>query len=152
MEFDHETMNAFLVATSEREDLGLWAVDLDELSRPRQVFRLIWELEAEVCNGGFAQYAHNSSGVGAPHCAAALKEIGAIATAAIVEQAIDTIGVDTPWHDDDLRRLRAKSLEEDLVSQLSKLDQAFFRYDDNLTAILFAYVVQNLSEFPPPSS
>lgn len=30
-----------------------WASDYDGLSEPKRVFRIVWELEAEVNNGGF---------------------------------------------------------------------------------------------------
>lgn len=149
MEFAPEQKNAFLIATSERDDLSLWDQEIAEMSGPRAVFRLVWELEAQVNNGGFAQYAHNSSGAGATRVVNALKSIGANRMAELVSQAIARLG-DLPWQDDDARREAAAALDDETLSQLHALDNAFFRYDDNLTELLFDYVIANSADFPPP--
>lgn len=151
MEFSQEEKNGFLIVTSQRADLGFWAVDLRELSRPRQVFRLVWELEAEVNNGGFHQYAHNGSGEGAPLCVGALQEIGASVTAGIVQRALEAIDAGIQWADWDARQESVAKLDETVLVKLDELDQAFFRYEDNLTDLLFAYVLRNIGDFPPPA-
>lgn len=76
----------FLISLSER----LWPVaneGLQDLSPPEQTFILVWELEAEVNNGGFHQFFFNSDGDRAVLTPAALRQIGAEHTASIVERA-----------------------------------------------------------------
>ncbi len=152
MEFSQEQMNAFLVGTSQRTDLDLWTRSVTEMSGPRQVFVRVWELEQEVCNGGFRQYFHNMSGEGAPLCASALRTIGAEATARLVEQSISAFGSDTVWQDEDARQAQADSLDAAVAEQLDDLDQTFYQYEDNLTALLFGFVIANIGSFPPPQA
>jgi hypothetical protein len=143
--------NAFLIGTAQRDDLGLWSKDISRMTGPRRTFRLIWELEAEVNNGGFHQYANNSSIRGAPYIIDALKEVGAMRTAAIVTQALACFG-DVAWQDDGDRDTAANSVSDDVLGNLEEVDQAFFRYEDDLTAILFDYVQRNLEAFLQPKS
>src|SRR5437762_10408868 len=83
----HENMdkNTLLIQLSERG--RFWRVDFDDLSRAEQVFRVIWELEAEVNNGGFHQYFSNSSGDSAFAVVDALKGVGAHHAARIAADA-----------------------------------------------------------------
>lgn len=76
----------FLISVSER----LWPIAnrrFSDLSRPERVFILVWELEAEVNNGGFSQFYFNSAADRARDTAAALRTIGAERTASIVDRA-----------------------------------------------------------------
>lgn len=148
-EFTDDEMRAFLLATAERSDLGLWTHGVADMSGPRRTFVLIWELNAQVCNGGFRQYAHNTSGEGAPYIVDALIEIGAHATARLAKRAIDLIG-DTDWTDEDVRQAYVNELDDAIGVQLDDLDQAFFKWEDDLDRLLFNYLVKNIEAFPPP--
>jgi hypothetical protein len=149
MDISDADMGAFLLGTAERDDLELWTHGVAQMRGAKQVFVLIWELEAQVLNGGFWQYAYNSSGEGAPFIVAALKAIGAEATAALTESALDLIG-ETDWQDEAVRQAYVESLDDAVRDRLDDLDQAYYRYEDNLTRLLFAYVVKHVSDFPPP--
>jgi hypothetical protein len=54
------------------------------LTRPEQVFWAIWNLVGEVDNGGFAQYAFNSTGDDGALALEALVEVGALEPAKVV--------------------------------------------------------------------
>lgn len=59
---DFGQMNQRLLRLAESPNSRFWRVNYEALSRAEQIFLMIWELEAEVNNGGFHQYFSNSSG------------------------------------------------------------------------------------------
>jgi hypothetical protein len=81
---DQREMNERLIRLSEDRDVGFWAADFEALPEPKRVFRAIWELEAQVNNGGFHQYFLNGSAWTVPGIWDALQAIGATSTAVIV--------------------------------------------------------------------
>jgi hypothetical protein len=68
----------------------------DKLSPPEKVFVCVWDLEAQVNNGGFHQYYFNSSGDHALDTVDALAAIGAKYTAGLVKQANALFGAAGP--------------------------------------------------------
>jgi hypothetical protein len=68
---------------------------------------------SEICNGGFHQFFHNSTGVLAPEAAEGFREIGQGEIASIVESAITRFGVPYP---------RDRELRVELLSHMSKSD------------------------------
>jgi len=68
------------------------AADYDMLSKAERAARCVWELEAEVNNGGFTQFFQNSSGEHAPDTPDTLRRIGAYAAADIVDAALVLVG------------------------------------------------------------
>jgi len=122
-------MSSRLIALADRLQPRWFEVPKAALSPAGQVFRSVWELEAEVNNGGFDQYFFNSSGEGAPFVTDALRAIGAHAAADIAARAIASSG-DT--------------------DALEQLDQEFFAYPDDLTALLYAYASDHRGELGAP--
>jgi hypothetical protein len=140
LSIDQKEMNRRLVRLAESPRLRIWRQDYETLSRPECVFLLVWELEAEVNNGGFQQYFCNTSGRYAPQAAGALRDIGAAKMAAIVDEAVTAVGRDRLARDDAQRRLGINALPAHIKTRLAALDEQFFGYPDNLTALLYAYV------------
>jgi hypothetical protein len=132
LEIDADEMNRRLVRLAESSDASFWRLDYNELSRPEQVFRAIWELEAQVNNGGFHQYFLNS-GTLVPHIVDALRVIGADQMADIVQHAIDVVGRDIAWKDDNARLACLGALVPEATAELESCDQRFFAYPDSLT-------------------
>lgn len=97
MAIDVAEMNRRLLTLVESPRARFWSVEFDALSVPESVFRAVWELEAEVNNGGFHQYLFNSSGKFARFALSALRAVGASQTAGILELAISVIGTDVQW-------------------------------------------------------
>ena len=116
------------------------------------MFRAIWELESEVNNGGFYQYFWNSSAWTVPGIWQALQAIGATSTAAIVNDAIAAVGRTLPWHDDEERRERLEKLPGAIRDELETLTQAFFRYPNDLTTLLYQYVSGHRVEISAPAN
>jgi hypothetical protein len=151
MTIDVNEMNRRLVKLAESPNSRFWRIDYGALSSPERVFRAVWELEAEVNNGGFHQYFLNSSGSLVPDAADALRAIGAATMSEIVEQAVEAIGHDISWSDDDARKASLAALAPGAVAKLGEFDQAFFAYPDNLTALLYKYVSEHREEINVPS-
>jgi hypothetical protein len=146
---DTREMNRRLIRLSEDRDVGFWAVDYEALPEPKRVFRAIWELEAQVNNGGFHQYFWNASASTVPGIWDALQAIGATATAAVVHDAIAAVG-NLPWRDDDARREKLSALPPAVLQELESLDQAFFRYPNDLTTLLYRYVSEHRDQIGAP--
>ena len=142
------TPGRFLIDLSER--CRCWHVDFEELTDPERVFLCIWELEAQVNNGGFDQYFLNSSGRLLPYVVDALTTIGAIKMASIVQIAIDTAGRGIPWEHDAGRQDRVIAFSQEVEDKLNALSEQFFAYPEDLTALLHSYVSRHKTEFGPP--
>src|SRR5688572_28591093 len=82
------------------------------LSSAEQVFLSVWELEAEVNNGGFNQYFFNSTGDRARGAPAALRSIGASNAAAIVDRALASFAQRFP-EDRDARQAVLEEIDPD---------------------------------------
>jgi hypothetical protein len=133
--------NKSLIELSERG--RFWALPFEDLSRSEQVFRLVWELEGQVNNGGFEQYFFNQSGDFAHAVVAALQEIGAPRTANVVSRAVAVFPVGRPPEDEVARRALLEVLPEEALDLLSRPDEEFYRYEEDLTGLLFEYVRVN---------
>ncbi|MBX3414053.1 MAG: DMP19 family protein [Pirellulales bacterium] len=137
-------VNSWLIRLSE---VGrFWQMDYEQLTRPEQVFFGVWELEAEVNNGGFDQYFYNSSGDHAFAIVDVLNEINAHQAAAIVRQAISVFNGGMFSRESAKRQEQLLALSEDAEEEFDSLDEEFFEYPDNLTELLYAYVRQHQSE------
>ena|SRR6478752_2004091 len=126
----------FIIALSETL-VSMSDAGFSGLSPQERVFVVVWELEADLNNGGFNQYFFNSH---SDHVAAvpdALRAIGAPKTAAIVERAIETFPNGAPPD----RATRQELLEEiDAENGVFEgLDEEFLAYPHDLTGLLAAF-------------
>lgn len=147
-----QSLNGWLIELAEAKESRFWSVDFDELSKPEQVFRLIWELEAEVNNGGFLQYFGNSSGTLAGRVCGALVAIGANRTAGIARKAIELFGSDIAFGDSAARNARIGTVSEETADKLNQLDEAFYTYPNDLTKLLHGYVIAHHGDFALPAN
>jgi hypothetical protein len=111
--------NRYLIELSESERTQFGRVDFAHQNHEQQVFSAIWALESQVNNGGFAQYFESENHDTVSFAPTALRAIGAMTCADLVERA-----------------LTCRALTE----YLEKLDLEFYAYPDNLTDLLYAYV------------
>ena len=137
--------NAALIALS--ESLHMNDEPFAVQSLPRRVFTAIWSLESEVNNGGFAQYFVNSSSQSASFVITALEAIGAHNMADICRCALKKAfpeGLpDTPKKIAESVKSRYDVLEE----ELEPFSHEFYSYPDDLTELLFEFVVNHPEEF-----
>jgi hypothetical protein len=138
--------NKQLIALSENPDSRFWKVSYEELTAPEKVFVSIWELESEVNNGGFLQYFFNSSGDNAKYCVLALEKIGATNVAALAKQANSIFANGEPPVDSAIRQPQVQNLTAEQKSFLDQLDQKIYKRSDNLTELLFDFVMKNRAE------
>ena len=131
---------------SESPKARFWSVEFEQLTRPEQVFRVIWELEAEVNNGGFCQYFENAAGDLAWFAATALEEIDAVAAAKVVQEACSVFAESNPPKDREERQAALKSGGADALKRLDTLDQKFISYPDDLSDLLQKYVSKHRDE------
>ena len=79
----------------------------------------------------------------------ALEAIGAPNMKKIAEAALAAVGSEIPWKDDELRLTAIEIVGDAIESILDDLDAAFYRYPDDLTALLDDYVSNHGGEFTP---
>lgn len=110
---------------------AVWAREarhgIDGLTDPEKIFLRVWNLEAEVNNGGFAQYFENSTGnyaVGTPD---ALRSAGAPEMAALVEQAMQPFGPSGPPADRAARDRAIQALPPSARELWDQLDTQFYK-------------------------
>ena len=141
--------NDKLIALAQSGRISFGRTDFTELDNPEIVFIAVWVLEGEVNNGGFAQYFQNSSSETVLVVLQALHTIGANRTANICRRAIKTVFPSgLPSTPIDISLL-AQKMTETQGAQLEPLDQEFYGYPDNLTELLYDFVVKNPAVFGP---
>jgi hypothetical protein len=120
-----------------------------EFNRSQQAIYVIWELEAEVNNGGFNQYYTNSSGQFANLTPNALKLVGANKFSELVNRANriyeDENALIKKYQDGSTEGF-SKSYED---NPLNELDDEFFEYyrDENLMQLQVAFIRKNKTDF-----
>lgn len=119
----------------------------DDLSPPERVIACLTEIEMEVNNGGFDQYFWNSPGDHSGEAVAALMELGASHTAALLAEANAAFGSDGPDPDRERRWAQMKTLGEGPRAKWGELDKAFYEYKDNLSQLAARYIREKRREF-----
>lgn len=139
--------NRLLIQLSESPRTHYGKVPYEKQSKPQQVFSAVWGLESEVNNGGFGQWFQNSAGEMAVETEAALRAIGANRAAAIVARAVAMFPGGAPPRDHDARQRRLRTASAEVRSAWERLDREFFKYPDDLTSLLYAWVKAHPKEF-----
>lgn len=140
--------NERLIALSEYvAEKCQFGIKMEKLSHPERVFFIAQNVEMEVNNGGFSQFFYNSSGDFAGEMTEAFQVIGAEKTAAICRQALDAIGQPLPVNRAERIELLEKIETDALTNALDACDNAFYEYQDDLTACNNAYVMKNKADF-----
>lgn len=139
-------IEAFLIALSDKVCPRLWNEGWTSLTHAERVFASVWQLEAEVNNGGFDQFYYNSAGDQALKTVSALEVIGAAHTAELVRRANALFGTGGPPKDRAARQDALDSISQDREGDLEELDAAFYEYKDNLSDLLYEFVTNNRME------
>jgi hypothetical protein len=120
----------------------IWQDPPVHITDPEKVLICIWQLEAEVNNGGFSQYYYNSAGDLAVDTPASLEAIGASRTAEIVRVSNELFPEGPPCDQDS----RVDLLDEIPNEAFERLDDQFLAYEDNLSMLLYDYVQLHKAE------
>ena len=92
------------------------------------LFAAHWTCE-EICNGGFSQFFHNSTGIVAPEALRAFRAIGQVGVANVLERAMSHFGRIYPRDRAERQRLmsvRTGTMDYCVDPALSALDDEFF--------------------------
>lgn len=123
------------------------ATSFGTLSHPEEVIACLTEVEMEVNNGGFDQYYWNSPGDHAREAVAALRELGAEHTAALLAEANAAFGPEGPDPDRDRRTARMGGLPQEARDRWFDLDGAFYEYKDDLSRLAAGYIRRHRDNF-----
>jgi hypothetical protein len=139
--------NRILIQLAESPRSHYGKVAYEKQSKAQQVFSAVWGLESEVNNGGFAQYFENSAGGMAVDTEAWLRAIGARRAAEIVAEAVALFPGGPPPRDHDARQQRLAGASAEVRAAWDRLDQEFFKYPDDLTSLLYAWIKAHPKDF-----
>lgn len=120
---------------------------IDKLNSSQQTFLYVENLEREINNGGFNQFYFNSSGDFSQESVIALLEIGADKTAEIVKKANSEFKKGIVPKDRTERQNELELIEQKAEENWNKCDSEFYKYQDNLTELLIAFVIKNRADF-----
>ena len=119
--------------------------NMEKLNENQRVLYITQSLEGEVNNGGFSQFFFNSSGDFANEVVSAFEKIGATKTAEICKTAVSIYGESVPLDRDERESLLIDNDEVDEI--LNDCDNAFFEYEDDLTALNYQFIINNKDSF-----
>jgi len=120
---------------------------IEKLNPSQHTFLFVENLEREINNGGFNQFYFNSSGDFSQETIKALLEIGANKTAEIVKRANSKFKNGDVPKDRTKRQNELELIEKKAEENWNKCDSEFYKYQDNLTELLIAFVIKNKSDF-----
>ena len=120
--------------------------DFSALSPVERVFYLTQTCEEEVNNGGFDQLFYNA-GFDLRELPEAFRAIGAPRTGDICARALAALGGEVPEDLEARREVLASREGEALTAALGACDEAFLRYEEDLTALNAAYVRAHREDF-----
>lgn len=116
------------------------------LSKPQLYYFVLWELDAEVRNGGFSQYYFNSSGELAIYAVEAAEAVGASKLAGIIQKANDLFGKKGPDAD---RIKRMEQLSKVELKVLEALDSQYYKCSERLSELLPRFAASHAEVFKP---
>ncbi|MBN2302471.1 MAG: DMP19 family protein [Lentisphaerae bacterium] len=117
------------------------------LSHSELVVLAIDWLQSDVNNGGYHQYFYNSYSDLAQEAVNGLREIGANRMAEITEKACSIFPDSNVPKDRNERQTLLEKAGEKGETILRKLDDEFFKYPDNINALLIEYIKKHKAEF-----
>jgi Domain of unknown function (DUF4375) len=132
------------------EELYVELLAFDELDDGMRALVGTWELTSEVCNGGFMQYFHNSSGEHAVTMIAVLRAYGATEIAAILEEAIKLAGPGSVGFVQGKYIEALQSTSSEVKNRLGELERRFEDQSDDMHLRLYRYLAQRRDQIPAP--
>jgi hypothetical protein len=119
----------------------------DRLTAPQQAYYVCWLLDAEVRNGGFAQYFVNTSGDTAGEAVGALEAVGATAHAVVVRRAVSLFGPTGPAAGREARHRQLAELTPDRDAEMARSAAEYYRADGDVVALLAAFAGRHPDHF-----
>ena len=118
---------------------------IDRLSPEARLVYLLWCLDGEIHNGGFDQLFTNSLGNHCVEILGHLEAIGASKSHDLLSKAVSWFPNSLPSSDRQIRwsQLGTFSDTPEYEAEMDRLDEEFYKYEDNLGSLLSAYVAQH---------
>jgi|GEM_PF-1410906 len=107
-------------------------------------------LDGEVNNGGFDQYFFNSTGDSAEVALAGLKDMGAVAVAALLERAMAVFPDSKPPADRERRHELMQEMESRSKPVWDQCDSEFYDCKEDIDALCLAYAKKKRAEIVLP--
>ncbi len=122
--------------------------DFSKLNDFEKTVSTIWELEAEVNNGGFHQYFSNSAGNNAIFTLESLEKVGSKKFKKILEDAI-LFFPENDFPVDRINRIEImdKGNKEETERGFDKLDSRFSEYEEDIHKMIFDFCVKHKTNF-----
>jgi hypothetical protein len=138
--------NEYLIDLSESSATSFGKVDFETQTRVQKIFSTVWSAESEISNGGFAQYFRNSAET-VSTLVGAFTEIGAQKMAAICGKATAFVfPTAVPLEVQEVSKL-VDLIDDETQAELGELDEEFFQCPENLTDLLYDFVMAHPEEF-----
>lgn len=119
----------------------------EKLSLSEKNFCYIEDLEREVNNGGFDQFFVNSSGDNTMETISALRDIGSKRFLSLLEAAAAQFPDSKVPKDRDAREAIVEQIEDKAGQAWDKLDEEFFKYDEDIYGLIIGYIRKNIKDF-----
>lgn len=140
---------SLVVALVERVRPRYRAGGLDSLHPPERALLAVFELDNEVCNGGFEQWLFHTAGDLAGATPACLLEIGAPEAAAVVRRVLAEFGEEGPAVDYWRREDQLFGLPASAGVAFRQCDQEFAKLESPMLQRLYAFARSHLPEIEP---
>lgn len=136
-------------AIIEIDDLlsGIYYSNPEQLTQAEKNIVYIEELEREINNGGFSQFFYNSAGNIAHELIAALEKVGSIFILGLVKSAVSEFPDGIVPRDSVKRQKLLKQIEDKSSDKWEKLDQQFYKYEEDIYSMLIEYIKSNIKDF-----
>lgn len=118
-----------------------------DLEGAQRIFVMLWRLQAELFNGGVWQFFTNSAGEYTPYICDALREVGAVELAEVMETAIAASKPGTPWHSAAMQSAALHRAPPGVREQANAFDDKLAPHLDALSVKLYDYIDRHRDQF-----
>lgn len=126
--------------------------DFDSLAPPQKHYYAVLIYDAEVNNGGHAQYFVNSSGDHWKHAIEGLKAIDANGRAMILHKATALFGSNGPSENNHSRHQQLAAFSAQQDKSLDELDSRYYASEEHVDALLARYALHHKEHFTTTQS
>ncbi|HPD32056.1 MAG TPA: DUF4375 domain-containing protein [Phycisphaerae bacterium] len=122
---------------------------LSELSDPQKKLVYVMNLEHHVGDDGFTDYFTCTCGRNAALAVSALREIGALRTARLLEKAMQEFGDKGPSRNTDVRKQQVSEMTDEQLENLDKLSERFRKDEDERRLLVLQFALKHKDHFRP---
>ncbi len=120
---------------------------LSELSDPQKKVIYVINLEDHVDEDGFVDYFACTCGRNAALAVSALREIGALRTARLLQKAMDEFGDKGPSRNTEVRNEQISEMSEEQLERLDKLSETFRKDADERRLLVLQFALRHKDHF-----